>query len=491
MNFKYSMFLLLVVFGLTFADCVYIAHDCRTQCCGQQGGMYMLDSINDMSQALALENQGRAIIFNKGTQPGGEDICMAYADSSNLNSNTMYGCINNCQANAGCGVGSSPPATVTEPVCDNEMGKVISVSGNAYYARAGKKQTVIVGQPYCEGDVIITESDVGNNVVIQFNDGNVRYIMRSSTYSLVEYEPKNYYEGISGAVQAFSKDRVHYDSDTIVGAITAPRAGFKIHSNVLFEIDSSTTRVTVLEGSVDVYDLNTGNVVGLINAEEQYQANSNADPATGTVYEIDLADYSVELARSDEIDSYSSDGTRGVQYLNEIMELVMQGFEEAMDKGALAQEKVVGVKVKILDGTIHEDAVHRGPSQILPATRNPIYAGMIHAGIVLKEPKQKLLIQVPHDFSGDVITLLNGKRGQLSGMDQEDEISTVKFKVPVAEMFGFSSELRSATQGKAIWYQEYAGYEPLQRELQKTVVRKIRERKGIKPEPPEAKDFVG
>ncbi len=182
--------------------------------------------------------------------------------------------------------------------------------------------------------------------------------------------------------------------------------------------------------------------------------------------------------------------SRGVQYLNEIMELVVQGFQEAMRKGPVAQEKMVGVKVKILDGSIHEDPVHRGPAQIVPTTRNPIYVSLLTAGVSLQEPKQKILIQVPHDFSGSVITLLNGKRGQLLNLEQEGEISTVKFNLPVAEMFGFSSELRSATQGKAIWYQEYAGYENLPKQLQENVMKQIRERKGLKPKPSQAKDFM-
>jgi elongation factor 2 len=116
---------------------------------------------------------------------------------------------------------------------------------------------------------------------------------------------------------------------------------------------------------------------------------------------------------------------------------------------------------------------------------------MITAGVSLQEPKQQVLIQVPHDFAGGVINLLNGKRGQLVSMEQEGEISILKFKVPVAEMFGFSSELRSVTQGKAIWYQEYAGYEDQPKELQKNTIQQIRKRKGLKPEPPEAKDFIG
>ncbi|MCL6088888.1 MAG: elongation factor EF-2 [Candidatus Marsarchaeota archaeon] len=100
--------------------------------------------------------------------------------------------------------------------------------------------------------------------------------------------------------------------------------------------------------------------------------------------------------------------TRGVQYLNEIMELVIQGFDEALDKGPLCKEKAFGVKVKILDATIHEDPVHRGPAQIIPATKRPLYAGMLIAGVQLQEPKQKITILVPAQYMSAVITLING-----------------------------------------------------------------------------------
>ncbi|PIU09951.1 elongation factor EF-2 [Candidatus Micrarchaeota archaeon CG08_land_8_20_14_0_20_49_17] len=184
------------------------------------------------------------------------------------------------------------------------------------------------------------------------------------------------------------------------------------------------------------------------------------------------------------------DDTKGVQYLNEIMELVFQGFEEAMNLGPLAKEKVMGVKICLLDATIHEDPVHRGPAQIIPATKRAIYAGILGAGDYLLEPKIYLTVQVPVNYVNNVITLCQGRRGQLIDIQQDDEVTNVKFKIPVAEMFGMSNEMRSATQGRAIPYQEYAGYEPLPKDLQVQVVKKIRERKGEKPEPPTARDFL-
>ncbi|MFA6328385.1 MAG: elongation factor EF-2 [Candidatus Micrarchaeia archaeon] len=182
--------------------------------------------------------------------------------------------------------------------------------------------------------------------------------------------------------------------------------------------------------------------------------------------------------------------TRGIQYLNEITELMLQGFEEAMDSGPLAKEKVVGVKVRITDATIHEDPVHRGPAQIIPATKRPIYAAMIYAGVTLQEPKQKVTILCPQEYMGNVITLIQGRRGQLIGMEQEGEQSTIIVKLPVAEMFGFGNDLRSATQGRGIPYQEYAGYEPLPKEMLLKIVKQIRTRKGDKPDPPTPMDFL-
>ncbi len=184
------------------------------------------------------------------------------------------------------------------------------------------------------------------------------------------------------------------------------------------------------------------------------------------------------------------DATKGVQYLNEVQELAIQSFEDAMDKGPLAQEKVSGLKITIDDVSLHEDNVHRGPAQILPAVRNAIYISMIIGGIVLLEPKQKVLIQVPHEYAGDIINLVNGKRGQMVSMEQEEDLTKVVEVLPVFEMLGFSNAVRSASQGRAIWYQEYAGYDPLPAALQAKIVEETRKRKGLPPNPPTPATFT-
>ncbi len=185
------------------------------------------------------------------------------------------------------------------------------------------------------------------------------------------------------------------------------------------------------------------------------------------------------------------DATHGVQYLNEVMDLLVKGFEEAVKDGPLARERVSGMKVRIIDAKIHEDPVHRGPAQILPAIKHPIYAGMLTSGVSLMEPKQKFTINIPHDYMSEIITFVQGKRGQVLDIQQENEQVTIIAKMPVAEVIkGFSNEIRGITSGKAIWYPEYAGYEKLPKELQDKVVREIRKRKGQPPEPPTAQDFM-
>lgn len=186
-----------------------------------------------------------------------------------------------------------------------------------------------------------------------------------------------------------------------------------------------------------------------------------------------------------------ADVTHGVQYMNEVMELLIDGFREAVKDGPLARERCSGVLVSVVDATIHEDPVHRGPAQIIPAIRNAIYAGMLTAGVMLYEPKQNFTINIPQEYMSGVITFVQSKRGQVVSVTQENEQVSIVAKMPVAETLkGFSNDLRGLTQGRAIWYTEFAGYEKLPTELQNKVVREIRQRKGQNLEPPTPDQFL-
>ncbi|MDO8647013.1 MAG: elongation factor EF-2 [Candidatus Diapherotrites archaeon] len=176
------------------------------------------------------------------------------------------------------------------------------------------------------------------------------------------------------------------------------------------------------------------------------------------------------------------DSTRGIQALNEVKELIIQSFQETMDAGPLAKEKCMGVKVYLEDATLHEDAIHRGPAQVLPAVGRAIFAAMMLADPALLEPKQILTINVPENFMGAATKELGNKRTQITEIRNEGDVAIIIAKAPVKELIGFSGTIRSATEGRAIWTAEYCGFERLPKELQKQTVTEIRKRKAMDPE---------
>jgi len=144
------------------------------------------------------------------------------------------------------------------------------------------------------------------------------------------------------------------------------------------------------------------------------------------------------------------DNTKGIQYLNEVMDLLVDGFHQAMDEGPLAREPVMKVMVRLVDAKIHEDNVHRGPAQIYPAIRTAIHCAMMKAKPVLYEPYQKVIINVPYEYMGSVSREMNQRRGQLIDMKQEGEVMTIISKAPVAEMFGFAGIFVSSCSKKVM-----------------------------------------
>jgi elongation factor 2 len=183
------------------------------------------------------------------------------------------------------------------------------------------------------------------------------------------------------------------------------------------------------------------------------------------------------------------DATKGIQYLHETIELCIQAYQEAMDRGPLANEKCMGLKVRLVDAKLHEDSIHRGPAQVIPAVRSAIYGAICLGGRILLEPKQTVFINVPQDLMGNATREMQQRRAVIEDIRQEEDLAMIVSKAPVAEMFGFASTVRSATAGRALWTTEHAGYERVPRELQEEVVKGIRVRKGLKPEPYDVKYY--
>jgi elongation factor 2 len=178
-----------------------------------------------------------------------------------------------------------------------------------------------------------------------------------------------------------------------------------------------------------------------------------------------------------------ADVTKGIQYLFETRELIKEAFKEVMKSGPTASEPCQGLLVRLVDAKLHEDAIHRGPAQVIPAVRNAIYGAIVSSDPVLLEPMQKVFMSTPQELMGDASKELNQRRAVVRDMVTEKDMVNIDAKAPVAAMFGFASSIRSATGGRVLWNTENIGFEPLPKHLQTDVVKKIRERKGLKPEP--------
>ena len=173
------------------------------------------------------------------------------------------------------------------------------------------------------------------------------------------------------------------------------------------------------------------------------------------------------------------DTTKGIHAILEIMEMVKQAFKEAMDEGPLAREPCSAVKVKLVDAKLHEDAIHRGPAQVIPAIRRAIRDAMLRSKAYILEPKQIIRIDVPTEHLGGASKEINNRRGQILEMKEERGTTQIKTKLPVAEMFGFNSSLKSATGGTGFYWLIDIVYEPLPKDLEHKVVSQIKQRKGI------------
>ncbi|QQG39440.1 MAG: elongation factor EF-2 [Candidatus Aenigmatarchaeota archaeon] len=178
------------------------------------------------------------------------------------------------------------------------------------------------------------------------------------------------------------------------------------------------------------------------------------------------------------------DATKGIQYLNEAMELIKQSFKEVANEGPLGREPVTGMIIRVADAKLHEDAIHRGPAQVIPAVRQAIKNAVLMGGATLLEPRQIVLINSDHESVGNVMKEVQTRRGEVLDVTTELGSTNVKAKLPVAEMFGFEAALKSATGGRGFYSLVDVTFENIPRELLERTVVQIRTRKGLSAEMP-------
>jgi elongation factor G len=152
---------------------------------------------------------------------------------------------------------------------------------------------------------------------------------------------------------------------------------------------------------------------------------------------------------------------------------VEKGFKEAVDKGPLAGCQVIGVQLDLTDGGHHP--VDSSEMAFKIAARAAFKEAFLASKPVLLEPIMKVEVETPVDFQGPVQGDLSSRRGILQGSDMRDDYAVILSEVPLSEMFGYSTDLRSKTQGKATFSMEFARYRPVPANIQEQIAAKFRE----------------
>ena len=154
------------------------------------------------------------------------------------------------------------------------------------------------------------------------------------------------------------------------------------------------------------------------------------------------------------------------------------GFKGCMEKGPKLEFPVTGVKVTLEDGAYH--AVDSSDMAFKAAARGGFLEAYAKAKPVIKEPIMKVVIETPNEFQGSCMGLINQRRGIIQGSQEEGVMSVVESQVPLSEMFGFSTILRSATQGKAQFTMEFSAYKQVPQSVAEEIVKKKLEEKSKK-----------
>jgi len=244
---------------------------------------------------------------------------------------------------------------------------------------------------------------------------------------------------------------------------------------------------------------------GLAEDIEKGEVNPRDDFKTRGRYLADKYDYDVTEARKIWCFGPDTDGpnllidcSKGVQYLNEIKDSVVAGFQWATKEGVMCDENLRAVRFNVFDVTLHADAIHRGGGQIIPTARRVLYASMLTAEPRLMEPVYLVEIQCPENAVGGIYGVLNRRRGHVFEEAQTPgtPMFVVKAYLPVNESFGFTADLRSNTGGQAFpqcifdHWQVMPGDPMNPGNKPNEIVEDTRKRKGLKPGPPVLENYL-
>jgi elongation factor G len=172
---------------------------------------------------------------------------------------------------------------------------------------------------------------------------------------------------------------------------------------------------------------------------------------------------------------------KGYEFINDItggvvpkeyIKPIDQGIQEALNSGVLAGYPVVDVKITLFDGSYHE--VDSNEMAFKIAGSMAFKSGCEKASPVLLEPIMAVEVEVPEEYMGDVIGNLNSRRGRIENMEDRSGVKVVTSKVPLAEMFAYSTTLRSMTQGRGTYTMQFSHYDEAPRNVAEEIIAKAK-----------------
>jgi len=172
---------------------------------------------------------------------------------------------------------------------------------------------------------------------------------------------------------------------------------------------------------------------------------------------------------------------KGLEFVNktvggsiprEFIPAIEKGVKERLDSGVIAGYPLRDVRVTVIDGSFHD--VDSNEMAFKIAGSMAFLDACKRADPVLLEPIMKVEVVVPQDFMGDVIGNLNGRRGKIQGMKARAAAQIIDASVPLSEMFGYATDLRSRTQGRATYSMEFDRYDPVPRQISEAIIAKYR-----------------
>lgn len=152
-----------------------------------------------------------------------------------------------------------------------------------------------------------------------------------------------------------------------------------------------------------------------------------------------------------------------------------KGFKNCLQKGPKMEYPVTGIRVVINDGASH--SVDSSDMAFQAAARGAFRQGYAKAKPVILEPIMKVVVETPTDFQGAVMSTLNQRRGMIVGSQDEGPFSVIDAQVPLSEMFGYSTDLRSVTKGQAQFTMEFLSYKQVPQSIAEELIKKAAEEK--------------